>query len=55
MNTWALLKDGQVINVITTNYCSNHMQEYHPEFEIASFHGLPHDVRRAWDERDREV
>lgn len=49
MNLWALLKDGKIVNTVTTNSCRRHMQEHHPDFEVQSFWSLPESVREAYE------
>lgn len=54
MNTWALLKDGKIVNTITTSSCKKHMQEHYPDHEIADIYDLPDHVCQAyqyWNER----
>jgi hypothetical protein len=51
---WALLKDGRIVNVVTTNRCKRHMQERFPDYEITELYRLPDDVKqryRYWSER----
>ena len=54
MNTWALLKNGKIVNTITTSSGIKHMQEHYPDFEIKDIYSLPSNVQEAyqyWNER----
>jgi hypothetical protein len=51
---WALLKNGQIVNVVTTTACKRDIQKRYPTHEVAWLYGLPAEVRwayRYWDER----
>jgi len=54
MNEWALLKDGQIIDVITTVGTKSEVHKQYPQYEVADLYSLPTTVQqryRFWDER----
>jgi hypothetical protein len=54
MNTWALLKNGTIVNTVTTTLHKEHLQECHPNYEVQLLDDVPLDVCERypyWDER----
>ena len=52
--TWALLKDGKIVNTVTTTLSKRYMQERYPDYLVADLYNLPRDVQEAyqyWNER----
>lgn len=49
MNQWALLKDGAIVNVVTTTICKRHLMEQFPGHEVKSLYSLPTDVLEAYE------
>jgi hypothetical protein len=51
---WALLKNGRIVNVVTTTMCKRRMQERYPDYEVAWLYSLPDEVKQQyqhWNER----
>jgi hypothetical protein len=54
MNEWALLKDGHIVDVITTVATRSEVAKQYPGHQVADLHGLPPTVQkryRYWDGR----
>lgn len=54
MNEWALLRDGQIIDVITTVSAKSEVQKQYPQCEVADLHSLSDATQKAyryWNER----
>jgi hypothetical protein len=54
MNEWAVVKDGHIVNVITTRHPKRDLQQRYPAYEIVALADLPAKVLkdyRFWDER----
>ena len=54
MNEWALLKDGQIVDVITTVGTKSEVAKQYPDFEVADLYSLSSTVQkryRYWNQR----
>lgn len=54
MNTWALLKEGRIVNTVTSVSGKGVVQKMFPEYEVADIYSLPPNVQEAyqyWNER----
>ena len=54
MNEWALLKDGQIVDVITTVGSKTEVAQQYPDFQVADIYSLPSTVQkryRHWKQR----
>lgn len=54
MNEWALLKDGQIVDVITTVGTKSEVQKWYPQYEVADLYSLSDAIQKAyrhWRER----
>lgn len=49
MNEWALLKDGQIVNVVNTTMCKRHVAERFPGHEVQSLYSVPADVLERYE------
>lgn len=54
MNEWALVKNGNIVRVITTAMGASQMQKNYPDHEVVDIYSLPPDVQERyqyWRER----
>jgi hypothetical protein len=54
MTEWALLREGRIINVVTTSATITTVREWHPNYQVRDLYSLPAEVQRAyryWDDR----
>ncbi len=54
MSEWAILKNGEIVDVVTTGLSRSEMQRKYPNYQIEDIYGLPSDVQQRyqyWDER----
>lgn len=48
MNEWALLKNGQITDVITTVSTRSEIQRQYPDFQVADIYSLPAHVQKQY-------
>lgn len=54
MNQWALISNGAVVSVVTTNRTKREVEKLHPEYTVADLWSLPSNVQESyqfWNER----
>lgn len=48
MNTFALIKDGKIANVVQTPRTADKVQEMYPGYEITNWDDVPHEVQLGY-------
>jgi len=49
VNEWAIMKEGHVVNVITTVQSRQETQQQFPDYEIADIYSLPSHQQKQYE------